>query len=175
MFKLRTILMLAVTFGLGGLWSLKAIEQRFGPAPDMVDALGATNYSEIEKGLFMGGLVGKAPPGVEAVLNLCDYADRYRLKHEEWMPIPDGEPAPSLDWLRDAVKFVDENRKKDRPTYVHCYAGISRSGMVVMAYLMQKNNWTRDETLAFVRKSRPIADPNPAFMERLLEWEKRRR
>ncbi len=174
MLKLRTIVMLAVVLGLGGWWTLKAIEQRTDPLPDMVDATGKGNFSEIENGLFMGGFVDKAPPGVVAVLNVCTFEDKFRVKYEKWMPILDAEPAPTLDWLRDAVRFVDDNRKKDRPTYIHCYAGISRSGMVVMAYLMQKNNWTRDDTLAFVRKTRPIADPNPAFMERLLEWEKKR-
>jgi len=34
---------------------------------------------------------------------------------------------------------------------------------------MKKNDWTRDEALAFVRKTRPEANPNRAFMARLLE------
>jgi len=43
--------------------------------------------------------------------------------------------------------------------------------MVVTAYLMFKNNWTRDQALAFVRSRRPITRPNPAFMQLLNEWE----
>jgi protein-tyrosine phosphatase len=89
------------------------------------------------------------------------------------MAIPDGEPAPSLAWLRDAVEFIEEHRGKDRPTYVHCFAGISRSAMVTTAYLMKKNNWSRDDALAYIRKSRPIVNPNPAFMKLLAEWGKR--
>ncbi len=43
--------------------------------------------------------------------------------------------------------------------------------MVVTAYEMYKNHWTRDEALAFVRSKRPEVRPNPAFMRRLHEWE----
>ena len=44
--------------------------------------------------------------------------------------------------------------------------------MVVVAYLMFKNRWTRDEALAHVRTKREIVRPIQAFMERLLEWER---
>jgi hypothetical protein len=37
---------------------------------------------------------------------------------------------------------------------------------------MFKNNWTRDEALTFLRTKRPEARPNPAFMQRLLEWQR---
>jgi len=70
------------------------------------------------------------------------------------------------------VEFVDAQRRAGATVYVHCRNGASRSGMVVIAYLMYKNRWTRDEALEYVRKRRPVTRPNPAFMERLLEWEK---
>lgn len=175
MLKRRSLLTLSLGLSLA-LWAgLLIVDQRLDATPqDLTDFTSPSNYSEIEKGLFMGGLIGKPPPKVEAVLNTCREKDPYTVKHHKWMPIDDGFEAPSLAWLRSAVDFVDENRSKDRPTYVHCYAGISRSGMVVTAYLMRKHNWTRDEALAFVRKSRPIAEPNPAFMELLKEWERKR-
>ena len=44
--------------------------------------------------------------------------------------------------------------------------------MVVTAYVMFKYNWPRDQALAFVRSKRPQTRPNPAFMERLAEWER---
>src|SRR5207244_3704504 len=83
------------------------------------------------------------------------HADDYRCEVHRWEPIPDAEPAPSLDWLRRMVEFVDEQQKAGRPTYVHCFAGVSRSGMVVTAYLMFKYHWTRDQALEYVRASWP--------------------
>ncbi len=129
------------------------------------------NYSLIEEGLYMGGAVAKPPPGTTAVLNLCEKADPYQCEVHRWEPIPDSAPAPSLDWLRRMVEFIDAQRRAGLTTYVHCFAGVSRAGMVVTAYEMFKNNWTRDEALAFVRSKRPITRPNSAFMERLNEWE----
>jgi hypothetical protein len=130
------------------------------------------HYSLIEDGLYMGGSVAKPPPGTKAVLNLCERPDGYAVESMTWEPIPDAEPAPSIDWLRRMVEIIDKHRQAGDTTYVHCAAGISRSGMVVTAYLMFKNHWTRDEALAFVKSRRPGARPNPAFMKRLLEWER---
>ncbi len=44
--------------------------------------------------------------------------------------------------------------------------------MVVTAYEMYKNHWTRAKALAFIRSKRPQVRPNPAFLERLDEWER---
>jgi protein-tyrosine phosphatase len=43
--------------------------------------------------------------------------------------------------------------------------------MVVTAYLMAHNGWSRDRALEFVRQKRSIVNPNRAFMQLLLEWE----
>jgi protein-tyrosine phosphatase len=132
---------------------------------------GEPNYSLVEDGLYQGGYV-KAPPfGAQAVLNLCETEDLYRAEVHDWVPIPDASPAPDLDWLRRRVEFVDAQRRAGRTVYVHCWAGVSRSGMVVTAYLMFEHRWTREEALAFVRSRRPVTRPNPAFMELLGEWE----
>jgi hypothetical protein len=131
----------------------------------------APNYSQIEDGLFLGGLVREPPPGTRAVLNLCETADTYQAEVHRWSAIADAAPAPSLDWLREQVEFVEAQHRAGLPTYIHCAAGVSRGGMVTVAYEMSKNNWTRDEALAFVRTHRPVVRPNPAFMQLLLEWE----
>ena len=130
------------------------------------------NYSRIEDGLYLGGYVAQPPPGTRAVLNLCEAEDRYAAEVHRWTPIADAEPAPNLDWLREQVEFIDVQRQAGRPVYVHCRNGVSRGGMMTVAYLMHKNRWTRDEALAFVRTKRPEVRPNPAFMALLAEWEK---
>jgi Dual specificity phosphatase, catalytic domain len=129
------------------------------------------NYSLIEDGLYMGGSVDRPPPGTQSVLNLCEREDPYLCQVHDWTMIRDAAPAPDLDWLRRRVEFVDRQRRAGRTTYVHCFAGISRAGMVVTAYLMFKHGWSRDQALEYVRSKRPRVRPNPAFMERLAEWE----
>src|SRR5262245_18797265 len=97
------------------------------------------NYSQIEDGLYMGGYVKKPPRGTQAVLNLCETQDPYKCDVHRWAPIFDNEPAPSLEWLREMAEFVRAQREAGGTVYVHCLAGVSRSGMVVVAYLMLNN------------------------------------
>ena len=130
------------------------------------------NYTRIEDGLYQGGSVDAPPRRTRAVLNLCEAADTYTSEVHVWEPIRDAEPAPSLEWLRQQVEWIDTHRQAGKVVFVHCRNGVSRSGMVVVAYLMFKNRWSRDSALEFVRARRPIARPNPAFMERLTEWER---
>jgi hypothetical protein len=129
------------------------------------------NYSLIEDGLWLGGFVQEPPSGSKAVLNLCETEDPYRAESHKWEPIHDGEPVPNLDWLRQQVAFIESERVGGKGVFVHCRNGVSRSGMVLTAYLMRRENWSRDQALQFLRSRRPGVRPNPAFMKLLLEWE----
>jgi protein-tyrosine phosphatase len=130
------------------------------------------NYTRIEEGLYLGGYVAEPPPGVTAVLNLCEAEDPYQAAVHRWEPIQDSEPAPSLDWLRQQVDFIQAQRDAGRVVFVHCRNGVSRSGLVVVAYLMARRGCSREEALTFVRSRREVVRPNPAFMELLNEWER---
>lgn len=130
-----------------------------------------TNYSLIEDGLYLGGILEAPPPGTRAVLNVCETKDPYRAEAHRWEPIPDASPAPDMDWLRQQVEFIDTERRAGRAVFVHCRAGTSRSAMVVAAYLMARDGLGRDEALALLRAKRPRVGPNFAFLCLLLEWE----
>src|SRR5262245_60219348 len=93
------------------------------------------NFAEVEPGLWMGGDTDKPPPGTYAVLNLCDKDDPYRTEVYLWDHIRDAPPAPSLDWLKKKVDWVETQHGNGNIAYIHCFAGRSRSGMVVTAYL----------------------------------------
>ncbi len=129
-------------------------------------------WSQIEDGLYLGGFVEKPPPGTRAVLNVSKTKNSYRVEFSRFAPIRDFGPAPGIDWLRQQVKFVDVHRRAGRSVYVHCAVGISRSGMVVVAYLMQRDGLSRDAAMKSVQSKREMVKPNPAFMELLSQWEK---
>lgn len=133
------------------------------------------NYDQIEDGLWLGGLVPKPPPGTTAVLNLCETEDPYHAATHVWRPIGDAAPAPDLAWLAGRVDEIGTWRREGKQVYVHCRNGVSRSGMVVAAYLMATRHLTRDEALALLRTRRPDVRPNPAFLPLLAEWERARR
>src|SRR5690242_7653966 len=78
------------------------------------------NYTQIEDGLYLGGYVREPPRGTRAVLNLCEVEDPYTTTVHRWEPIADTEPAPTLDWLREQVGFIKEQRDAGRTVFVHC-------------------------------------------------------
>jgi protein-tyrosine phosphatase len=119
----------------------------------------------------MGGLVAQPPPGTRAVLNVCGVTDSYRTAVYQWSPINDGPPPPSLGWLSQMVQFVATQRRAGATTYVHCQAGVSRSGLVTVAYVMSEHRWGVEQALFFVKSRRPQTNPKPAFMPLLNQWQ----
>ena len=89
-----------------------------------------------------------------------------------WDPVHEGGTQPSLDWLRRVVAFIADQRRAGRTTFVHCLAGVNRSGAAVTAYLMQSHGWGGDEALAFLRERRPEVRLDPGLMRLLTEWER---
>ncbi len=52
-------------------------------------------------------------------------------------PISDFD-APSLDQLIEIVRWIDKEINDKNTVLVHCYAGIGRTGTVLIAYLIHK-------------------------------------
>mmetsp|Transcript_5725 Transcript_5725/g.4903 ORF Transcript_5725/g.4903 Transcript_5725/m.4903 type:complete len:186 (+) Transcript_5725:65-622(+) len=69
--------------------------------------------------------------------------------------------------FKEAIKFIDQGQK----VLVHCHAGISRSSSNVIAYLMWKNGWSYTEAYHYVKRGRPIVNPNPGFVNQLKRLE----
>jgi hypothetical protein len=138
----------------------------------LVESYPTSNYTYIEDGLCMGGILSEPPPGIRAVLNVCETKDLYTAEVHRWEPIPDLGPAPEIAWLRSQVEFIDRQRKGGLPVYVHCRAGINRSAMVVAAYLMWRDRLTRDDALAVIRRKRGQIGVFEVYQRYLSEWEK---
>lgn len=128
-------------------------------------------YSLIEDRLYVGGSVSEPPAGTEAVVNVCFQEDNYQCANCLAEPM-DGVEPPSIERLHRIVQFIDEQRRAGRTTYVHCLAGMNRSGMVVTAYLMYEHKWSVEQALAYARTKRPQIHPNSAMMRLLAEWER---
>jgi len=129
-------------------------------------------YCKVEDGLYIGTSVQRPPRGTKAVVNLCGQEDPYQVEASLWEPIFEGGKEPNVEWLSRVVEFIAVQRDAGRPIYVHCLAGMNRSGAVVTAYLMYEHDWGRDAALAFLQEKRPVVQPNPILMRLLTEWEK---
>lgn len=66
--------------------------------------------------------------------------------------------------LYHLIKMMDAHLKSNKQVLVNCFAGVSRSATIVVAYMMYKNKWTIQEAIDFVRSKRRIISPNYGFV-----------
>lgn len=71
--------------------------------------------------------------------------------------------------LFNLVKMIDMHIKNGKQVVINCFAGISRSATIVVAYLMYKNKLSVQDAIAFVRTKRPFINPNYGFVCQLYQ------
>lgn len=71
-------------------------------------------------------------------------------------------------WIDNALSLA-----KDRGTgvLVHCLQGVSRSGAVIIAYLMRTRSISYEAAFDLARKSRAVIIPNSGFADQLQVWQ----
>jgi len=84
-------------------------------------------------------------------------------------------PSSSITKVCDAACVIIDDalssHKGKGKILVHCSAGISRSPMVVAAYLMRRRGMSLREALSQIIQVRPQVSPNAGFLEQLKELE----
>lgn len=141
----------------------------FGPEP----------ISEVYAGrLFLGSIVAASDlsllqrEGITHVVTVttfgqaaCFFPEHIKYHAIKIMDLPTEDIyehlEPALDFINEAF-LTPSNR-----VLVHCIEGRSRSATIVLAYLIDTNNWSVDQALAFLRLKRPNVDPNSGFVEDL--------
>ena len=115
--------------------------------------------------------------GITHVLSLTDFKSKPNIDHalgiehqhfdiddnalEDLLMIVDGLCA----WINSAIATTDTSK-----VLVHCVQGISRSGAVAVAVLMQNCSLDYESALAHVRTSRRVVAPNSGFADQLRLW-----
>ncbi len=96
--------------------------------------------------------------GITAIVNLMDdnfydptelgFTYLYKGFPDDWYP--------PHDYLTEILSFIDQHIEKGK-VLVHCAMGISRSGGIIIAWLLKKNpKWTWNDGLEYVHKSRLV-------------------
>jgi protein-tyrosine phosphatase len=65
--------------------------------------------------------------------------------------------------FKEGIAFINQALSYGGTVLVHCYAGVSRSATIVIAYLMQEKRLTFMDALNYLRRKRPIVCPNFGF------------
>ncbi len=76
-----------------------------------------------------------------------------------------------LSGLETAVRFIHDHRLRGVNVVCHCAQGKSRSGAVVVAYLMAKHKISFEEGLQLAKRSRALIEPNSNFAHQLKKQE----
>ena len=75
------------------------------------------------------------------------------------------------DTLFRVIDIIDSYLTHNQRVVVNCFAGVSRSTTIVIAYIIYKYKLTLLEALQFVRSKRNIVNPNPGFIQQLKNLE----
>ncbi|GMI71773.1 dual specificity protein phosphatase 1 [Hibiscus trionum] len=136
--------------------------------------------SVIEEGLFLGSIA--AANNVDAlkrlnITHILTVASSLKPAHAnnfvyKVIPVMDKEDTDISQYFDECFNFIDEARRQGGGVLVHCFVGKSRSVTVIVAYLMKKHGMSLSEALEHVRSKRPLAAPNPGFIQQLEEFEK---
>lgn len=102
--------------------------------------------------------------GVRGIVNTCAEWSGYPQLYSKLgirqfhMPTTDFT-SPSLQSLIDGVNFIGDFARSGQQVYVHCKAGRSRSGIVVMAWLIHHHGLDVQQSQARLLEHRPHANP----------------
>jgi protein-tyrosine phosphatase len=136
---------------------------------------------KVMDGLFIGSLRAAQNASVFSGLSITNVVTCGRNLHTN---IPSGVKQLVLDvddnddeklnaHFHKAIAFMLEGMKANPPgnVLVHCFAGVSRSATIVIAFLMHEQRKTFSEAMTFVREQRPAINPNQNFCRQLQDWE----
>lgn len=88
------------------------------------------------------------------------------------LPMKDSHDEDILRYLQDAMDFIEDSLSSNENVLIHCYAGISRSATVCIAWFMYKYGWSYDEAYVHVLRKRGNIYPNSRFEKDLRTvWE----
>lgn len=130
--------------------------------------------SQIIPGLFLGGVQDAFDSSLASgstVINVAlevpktPYAKRY-----VHVPLRDTSSERITKYFDDISELIDKELNNGNTVLVHCFAGISRSATIVIAYIMKKYRWTYSKAYIFVKTKRPIVDPNFGFVTQLYNY-----
>ena len=83
----------------------------------------------------------------------------------------DDPNADIVNAIFSTINFIEDEEKNNKILF-HCVEGVSRGPTLLIAYLMWKNNISRDEGINLVKNKRNCVDINFGFMIQLSKWEK---
>ncbi|KAH7679244.1 protein phosphatase slingshot protein [Dioscorea alata] len=135
---------------------------------------------QIEDGLYLGSVGAAQDKEALKKLNITHiltvaksllpaYPNEFVYKR---IDVLDSSTTNLAQYFDECFEFINEARRSGGGVLVHCFAGISRSATVVVAYLMKEHRMPLSQALELVRSKRPQICPNFGFRKQLEDFEK---
>eukprot|EP01060_Flectonema_neradi_P038870 TRINITY_DN8303_c0_g1_i1.p1 TRINITY_DN8303_c0_g1~~TRINITY_DN8303_c0_g1_i1.p1 ORF type:complete len:436 (+),score=69.34 TRINITY_DN8303_c0_g1_i1:120-1310(+) len=79
------------------------------------------------------------------------------------LEVEDNEVEDLSPHFNRAIAFIKSAIDQKGSVLIHCFAGVSRSSTVCIAYLMREKGMHCDDAIGFLKTCRPAINPNPSF------------
>lgn len=114
--------------------------------------------------------------GIRMIINAAEevpnyFPDRFiyinlRMKDDPDKPV-------NLELFESVYKIIEHERSVNRPILVHCRAGVNRSAIMILYYLMRKYGADYNDVFDVLSRLRPIINPHPIYVQYALYAKKR--
>ena len=129
--------------------------------------------------LYIGDYLSMSNPivydylGVKRVVNLAALPNRIPRDGVKVLRIDvaDTKDTDISVHFEQCLDFIEEGHRAGESILINCGAGISRSGAVLLAYLMGRAGMTLRDAYIHARGIRPIVQPNASFVRQLIRYE----
>nr|CCC15145.1 DUSP-like protein [Fredericella sultana] len=135
-------------------------------------------YSLIEEGLYIGSIEAAMSTdfiisaGITHIVTISgsrnSFPDRCTYLN---IPIADEAEANIKEHFPEINQFIGDAILAGGRVLVNSTVGISRAPTAVLAYLMQRHEWSLKKALKRVRQRRLIVNPNEGFLRQLEAYE----
>ena len=135
------------------------------------------NINKITDKIYLGDIEGATDfnylknENIHNVISIVNEPPKYPKKleiNQKCLKIEDRHSNNILKYFKECISFIENSDK----IYIHCLFGISRSPTIVIAYLMWKTHFNFEDVYQFVKRRRPIIEPNKGFVIQLEHFDK---
>lgn len=82
--------------------------------------------------------------------------------------VDDNDSEPIYKHFNDCINFINQSNEN---ILIHCYAGVSRSATITIAYIMFQNKLSFSDAFCIVKNKRKFICPNVGFQEQLISFQ----